>query len=743
MAQNPFGGPPPFGNGAQFPPAFQQAGVPFFAPPPPHLLLQQQQFAGGPPQGFPQPASPGYGYQQQPPGYGVGGVVPPQTAGYTLQSPPASNSWNSNPPPPQHSEGGWNRGPEENFRRPNNFDNRNQQQNRQQGNQRSHGNNHQNNSWDRGNRNNYDNYDNRNNYGNNRSNRTKFSPSPSPAGSSSDLTEFGDMGAAAKNYAANVPKYQSMRSSEEGGRDDKLPTPPDNNAYRKEHNLTVFDSTTPDSIKSVPNPYQKFEDFPSLSQEQLGSFYSAGFNAPTPIQAQTWPIAMMERDVISIAKTGSGKTLAFLLPCYKKMDAKFGGANGSINVLVLAPTRELATQIQEEADKFGRAAGYMSACAYGGAAKRDQLRAMASASVLVATPGRLNDFLDAGQVDLSQVFYLVMDEADRMLDMGFEPQIRDILKRVPRRRQTLMFSATWPEEVRRLAHDFLSRPIHIQMGDPRDGLRANEDVTQHLVLLRSGEDKDQELLNLFRNKFDRRDLVLIFVARKNTCDFVANMLNRIGIRAAPMHSDRSQEYREKTLASFKEGSMPVMVATDVASRGLDVKGVSAVVNFDLANNTEDYVHRIGRTGRAGMKGESFTFITRSGEDIWKTMGIVEVMQRTGQYVDPEIQQIVDSHLARQAANRERRMAEDEQFTKVLMVAEKPSVAKLLAEHLSGGRMRTRRGQSRANQIFEFIKYFGPAQMKCKLMVTSVVGHIYGLNFEVRILEMIDFFTVTI
>jgi len=667
MAQNPFGGPPPFGNsGPNFPPPFQP-GVPYFAAVPPQMF-QQPQFHNfqAQPQNFQQQQTQRMGFQQN------------------FARPPTAPTQQFRPPPSprdiigaqnQHYEGNQsNQNFEVNSRNQNNDgiarnrnvdgNSRNQNYEGTSRNQNYDRNSSRNQNYDRnpGNQN----FE-RSNSRNQNVDGNSCNSNPSPAGSGNDLNSFGDMGAAAKNYAATVPKYQSMEgATDEFGesRASDLPIVEDNNRYRKDNNLTVFDSATPESIKNVPNPYIKFEDFPGLSQQQLRSFYDVGFAAPTPIQSQSWPIAMSDRDVISIAKTGSGKTLAFLLPGYKKMDAMFGGANGKITVLVLAPTRELATQIQEEADKFGRAAGYMSACAYGGAPKRDQLRAMENATVLVATPGRLNDFLDSRQVDLSSVFYLVMDEADRMLDMGFEPQIREILKRVPRKRQTLMFSATWPEEVRRLAHDFLTSPIHIQMGNPRDGLMANEDVTQHLVLLRSGEDKDQELINLFKQRFEKRDLVLIFVARKNTCDFVANMLNRIGIRASPMHSDRTQEYREKTLASFKAGSMPVLVATDVASRGLDVKGVSAVINYDLANNTEDYVHRIGRTGRAGMKGESFTFITRSGEDTWKTMGIVEVMQKTNQFVPPEIQEMVNQQLARQAANKERRMQENEQFTKV-------------------------------------------------------------------------------
>ncbi|XP_023327112.1 DEAD-box ATP-dependent RNA helicase 30 isoform X2 [Eurytemora carolleeae] len=284
---------------------------------------------------------------------------------------------------------------------------------------------------------------------------SRWTPSPSfraaPSPSGADLQDFGDMGAAARSYSG------ASKSKGESGfsRVEDMPRHKDTNQYRLEHGLTVFDRSASQSegLSLVPDPFQRFQDFPGITPQQLNCFLAAGFTTPTPIQAQSWPIAMKDRDLISIAKTGSGKTLAFLLPAFKKMDARSSGGrerNKQINCLVLAPTRELATQIQEEAVKF-EGAGYKSACAYGGAPKKDQLRCIQGANILVATPGRLLDFLEGGQVDLSGVFYLVMDEADRMLDMGFEPQIRDILKKVPKRRQTLMFSATWPEDVRRLA----------------------------------------------------------------------------------------------------------------------------------------------------------------------------------------------------------------------------------------------------------------------------------------------------
>jgi len=539
------------------------------------------------------------------------------------------------------------------------------------------------------------------------------------------MAEFGGMSAASNSYVAQEKK--KFRNA---------PPPPehakaDTNPYRLQNALTVWGGIG----ETIPDPIVSFGAL-QLRPFLMNAFRQAGFTAPTPIQAQTWPVAFGGRDVISIAKTGSGKTLAFLIPGYKKIDA-VGGDGGRIRVLVIAPTRELAQQIQQESQRFG-GRQYRSVCAYGGAPKREQLAQLRQGcAVLVGTPGRLNDFLSWQQINLSVVTYFVMDEADRMLDMGFEPQIRDIVKKLPRQRQTLMFSATWPEEVRRMASDFLKRPIHIRFGSVNE-LNAADEITQNLILLNDGSEKDDRLLGLLRN-FQRTDLVLIFAARKRGCDFVANMLQRCGFKAKAIHSDKSQDQRESILDEFRTGRVPIMVATDVASRGLDVKGIRAVINYDMANAAEDYVHRIGRTGRAGVQGASYTFVTRSGEDAWKIVSIVEIMQKANQFIPPDIAQIVERHHERQRRNQLRNQQQSH-LTRVIMVAEKPSVAQKIAEHLSNGRFRKRRGKSRAMQIYEFISWFAPAGERCQIVVTSVVGHVYNLDFKQnRVRDIADLF----
>ncbi|CAE7386600.1 RH46 [Symbiodinium microadriaticum] len=429
-----------------------------------------------------------------------------------------------------------------------------------------------------------------------------------------------------------------------------------------------------------------------MPAELSRAFYGFGFAAPTPIQAQVWPVACQGLDVIGIARTGSGKTLAYLYPAYLWMGSHRGSG---VRSLILAPTRELATQIHEEAAKFAAAAKFTSACVYGGVPKKEQLPLVrAGAPILVATPGRLNDFLESRQISLQSVGYLVFDEADRMLDMGFEPQIRDIVKQLPRRRQTLMFSATWPEEVQALAHDFLQEPIHIQVGDPT-ALQANEDISQQVVVL-TPDQKDEMLLKAVRSTRSQ-ERVLVFVAMKKNCDLVARTLRKNGVVANAMHSDKDQQEREEALQQLRSGAARVLVATDVAARGLDVKGIALVVNYDPANSTEDHVHRIGRTGRAGQKGRSMTFLTRSGEDAYKAVGIAEVMEKVGDtwrcvfavgafprsfgalsrlVLDCDITK-VDRVRQRQAQARQ-----SDQRWEVLMVAEKPSVAKLVAELLA-------------------------------------------------------------
>jgi ATP-dependent RNA helicase DDX3X len=354
-----------------------------------------------------------------------------------------------------------------------------------------------------------------------------------------------------------------------------------------------------------------------------------GYKRPTPIQAHCLPLALDdENDLMSCAQTGSGKTCAFLVPAISRLDPnaregssdKKGSLAASPSVVVMAPTRELAIQIHHEARRLAfddesnaSVAPPRAVVVYGGADAKAQLRELArGCDVLVATPGRLTDFVDRGVVSLSNTKRLILDEADRMLDMGFEPQIKKLVleRDMPPKhlRQTLMFSATFPESIQKLAKAFLRNYTWVGVG--RVGSTVNA-ITQTFELATNDKKRKLELLLEALNKAPPPALTLVFVQKKRTASWVAGQLTRAyGIKAESIHGDRSQSQRENALLAFKRGEAPVMVATDVAARGIDVPGVAHVVNFDMptaADDFDSYVHRIGRTGRAGREGIATSF----------------------------------------------------------------------------------------------------------------------------------------
>ncbi|GER29498.1 DEAD-box ATP-dependent RNA helicase 46 [Striga asiatica] len=357
----------------------------------------------------------------------------------------------------------------------------------------------------------------------------------------------------------------------------------------------------------------------------------AGFSVPTPIQAQSWPIALQGRDIVAIAKTGSGKTLGYLIPGFIHLKQRRNNPKLGPTVLVLSPTRELATQIQDEAVKFGRSSKISCTCLYGGAPKGPQLRDIdRGVDVVVATPGRLNDILEMRRISLHQVSYLVLDEADRMLDMGFEPQIRKIVKQVPSRRQTLMYTATWPKEVRRIAADLLVNSVQVNIGNV-DELVANKAITQYVEVL-PPMDKRRRLEQILRSQ-EAGSKVIIFCSTKKMCDQLAGNLTR-QFGAVAIHGDKSQGERDYVLNQFRTGRAPILVATDVAARGLDIKDIRVVINFDFPTGIEDYVHRIGRTGRAGATGVSYTFLC--DQDSKHAAELVKLLEGANQRVPNEV-----------------------------------------------------------------------------------------------------------
>jgi ATP-dependent RNA helicase DDX5/DBP2 len=335
-----------------------------------------------------------------------------------------------------------------------------------------------------------------------------------------------------------------------------------------------------------------------------------------------------------VAKTGSGKTLGYLIPGFVLLKRLQHNSREGPTVLVLSPTRELATQIQDEAIKFGRSSRISSTCLYGGAPKGPQLRELdRGADVVVATPGRLNDILEMNRVSLRQVSYLVLDEADRMLDMGFEPQIRKIVKQISSRRQTLMYTATWPKEVRKIASDLLVNPIQVNIGNT-DQLVANKSITQHVEVI-SHSEKSRRLDQILRSQ-EPGSKVIIFCSTKRMCDQLARNLSR-QYGASAIHGDKSQAERDSVLSDFRSGRCPVLVATDVAARGLDIKDIRVVVNYDFPTGVEDYVHRIGRTGRAGATGSAYTFF--GDQDSKYASDLVKILEGADQSVPPQLKEM--------------------------------------------------------------------------------------------------------
>jgi ATP-dependent RNA helicase RhlE len=336
-----------------------------------------------------------------------------------------------------------------------------------------------------------------------------------------------------------------------------------------------------------------------LSGAVLDAVRDAGYTEPTPIQRQAIPLILKGRDVMGLAQTGTGKTAAFTLPIIERL---VGGPRRT-RVLILTPTRELCVQVEASFRKYARHAPVAIASVYGGVPldpQEKQLRA--GVDVVVATPGRLIDHLERQNVVFDDLEVLVLDEADRMLDMGFAPQISRIVSNVPPYRQTLLFSATMPPEVEALARKYLRKPVLVQVG--RRSAAAN--TVKHYVYPVPRDRKSGLLADLLKR--EALESVLVFTRTKHGADKVVRHLEGEGIHAAAMHADKTQPQRTRALEDFKSGRVRVLVATDIAQRGLDISGITHVINYDVPQQAEDYVHRIGRTGRAASEGDAFTFM---------------------------------------------------------------------------------------------------------------------------------------
>lgn len=439
--------------------------------------------------------------------------------------------------------------------------------------------------------------------------------SNSSADSSLNANAELDSSAAPSKGASSVtsPEPETTISAVENVGSSKAAPNGETGDYLASNNITIHD---PSNTEPLP-PMRAFSDLP-LTDEGIKATLTS-FTHPTPIQAAAWPWLFNGRDVIGVAETGSGKTLAFGLPCVGHLLSlrDRGEKVKGPGAVIVSPTRELALQIQEQLIKVATPVGLKVSCIYGGVQKDDQRVALKKSQIIVATPGRLNDLLsEEGAKGLKKAKFLVLDEADRMLDKGFEDDIRKIVSATapPNERQTLMFTATWPPSVRELAATFMTQPVRINIGDNPDGeLRANTRIAQTVEVV-NPRDKEYRLLQLLKQHQSGKqkdDRILVFCLYKKEATRVENFIRSKGFRVAGIHGDLSQAQRIASLSAFKEGKVPLLVATDVAARGLDIPAVKLVINVTFPLTAEDYVHRIGRTGRAGKEGKAITLFTEN------------------------------------------------------------------------------------------------------------------------------------
>jgi ATP-dependent RNA helicase RhlE len=352
-----------------------------------------------------------------------------------------------------------------------------------------------------------------------------------------------------------------------------------------------------------------------LSDPLVQGILATGYTAPTEIQSQAIPAAIAGNDIIGCAQTGTGKTAAFVLPILDRLSHERAVRKRDVRSLILTPTRELAVQIERSILGYGRFTDLKALAVYGGVSINNQIAALkGGVDIVVATPGRLMDHMQRRTIDLRHVEVLVLDEADRMLDMGFVNDVRRIVGGLPKKRQTLLFSATISPEVKTLAADMLKSPKVIQIGRPRNPI---DTITQHIYAVEKAQ-KMELLLHMIEDW--RMFSVLVFSRTKHGADKISRQLTRAGIVAVAIHSNRTQNQRQQALDGFRSGKYQVMVATDIAARGIDVVGISHVINYDVPTHAEDYVHRIGRTGRATATGDAITLVSSEEQKYLREVG---------------------------------------------------------------------------------------------------------------------------